>query len=141
MRTYTFIFMAAALAVGYGVSRSLPLTLLFGLALLWAYRKDSKRWHDKPNDELAVLVTGQDWRNWQAALEELQRREQDLAPYATHFVAGLVADSIHTRTASESMLKRFYPQLKEDLRGYSPMHDVAASRTRLAGLLERVGIE
>lgn len=126
------------MAIGYSLTRSYILTLLFGLALLWGYRKDTNRWRECSSEELSAQLTGNDWRLWQAAIGELKCRNEDIAPYAARFVQGLLADSTHERVACESILKKHYPTLKAELNGYSPMHDIAVSHEKLAGLLGRV---
>ncbi len=126
------------MAIAYSLTRSYLLALLFGLALLWGYRKDTNRWRERPGEELSAQLTGNDWRLWQAAIGELKRRNEDIAPYAARFVRGLVADTAHERVACESILKKHYPALKAELNGYSPMHELAVSREKLAGLLGKV---
>lgn len=137
-RIFPAIFIGAMIAIAYSLTRSSLLALLFGLALLWGYGKDTSRWRGRPSEELRAQLTADDWRLWQAAISELKRRNEDIAPYAARFVQGLLADSTHERVACESMLKKHYPALKAELNGYSPMHDVAVSREKLAGLLGRV---
>jgi hypothetical protein len=137
-RIFPAIFIGVMMMIGYGLTRSYILTLLFGLALLWGYRRDTSRWHNRTSEELSAMLTGDNWNLWPAAMDELKRRDEKIAPYAVRFVQGLVADSTHERVASESMLKKHYPALEAELNGYSPMQDVAVSREKLAGLLGRV---
>jgi hypothetical protein len=136
-RIFPAIFIGVMMAIGYSLTRSYILTILFGLALLWGYRKDTNRWREHSSEELRAQLTGNDWRLWQAAIGELKRRNEDIAPCAARFVQGLLANYTHERVACESILKKHYPALKTELNGYSPMHDVAVSREKLSGLLGR----
>ena len=117
-----------------------PLSVAFIALLIWAFRSDKKMWRQKPVAELVAMVESNEWKNWDAGLAELNRRGEDITRFIPHLVSHLVSDSRITRAAAEMMLKDYFPQLKPDLQGYSPSHDAAVCRQKIAPLLAKYGI-
>lgn len=143
MKKIVFFIIVAALVIWSFISHlALPLVVAIVAMAIWAFRSDTKMWKTKPTAELVAMVEGGEWRYWQTTLEELRRRGEDISRFTPRLVAGLVSDSVLSRTAADAALKDLFPDFKDHLKGYLPTHDIAASRQRLQPLLEkyRVGV-
>jgi len=141
MKKVLFFTVIGALVIWSFVSHlALPLAIALVAATVWAVRSDNQMWKTKPVSELIALVEGSDSNYWQTALEELQRRGEDISPYAPLLLRRLLVDSKFQRVAADTALKKLYPELKDHLRGFFPTDDVAKIRERLAPLLAKYGI-
>jgi len=75
MKKALFFTAVGALVVWSFVSHlALPLLVAIIAMGIWAFRSDKNMWKTKPATELVALIEGSEWRYWQTALEELQRR-------------------------------------------------------------------
>jgi hypothetical protein len=141
MKKILFFVAVGALVIWSFISHlALPLLVAIVAMAIWAFRSDTKMWKTKPTAELVAMIEGGEWRYWQTALEELRRRGEDISRFTPRLVSGLVSDSVLARTAADAALKDLFPELKEQLRGYLPTHDIAASRQRLEPLLAKYGV-
>jgi len=118
---------------------SIVIVILAIPLVVWALRTDRRRWTSKPREELAGILVSDDWKRWKLALKELGRRGEDTALYIPHLLPRLLADSRTVREAARIVLLNRFPELREALAPYRAADDVAVSRRKLAGLLERYG--
>ena len=141
MKKILFFIVVGALVIWSFISHlALPLVVAIVAMAIWAFRSDTKMWKTKPTPELVAMVEGGDWRYWETALEELRRRGEDISRFTPRLVAGLVSNSVMSRTAADAALKGLFPEFKDHLKGYLPTHDVAASRRQLESLLAKYGV-
>jgi hypothetical protein len=110
------------------------ITLLIG-----AYIYDQSRWRVRPREKLLEMIRAPDWRLHKAAMTELRRRGEDIAVFLPRFVLLLAADSRTERAAAETLIRKFYPQAAQELKGYSPIADVETCRVKIAPLVSRCG--
>ena len=142
MKKILFFIAIGALVIWSLVTYWAPPGIVAIVALvIWAFRSDTKMWKTKPTAELVALIEGNDWAQWQNALQELHRRGEDISRFTPRLVARLVSDSVLSRTAADAALKEVFPEFKEHLKGYLPTHAVTASRQRLEQLLVKYGVE
>lgn len=119
---------------------AVPLAAAIVLGIIWAYRSDRTLWRDKPTDQLVAILKGGEWAKWDAAIEQLQRRGENISLFIPRLVTALVSDSLMTRAAAEATLKKWFPEFKENLKGYLPSRDVGTSRKQLESLLARYDV-
>ncbi len=141
MKKFLFFIIVVALVIWSFFSHlALPLLVAIVAMAVWAFRSDTRMWQTKPTAELVAMVESGEWRYWQTALEELRCRGEDISRFTPRLVAGLVSDSVLTRTAAEVALKDLFPEFKDHLKGYLPTHDAATSRQRLEPILVKYGV-
>jgi hypothetical protein len=109
----------------------------FLVLLISAYVYDEWTWRVRPREKLVEIVRTPDWRLHTKAMVELRRRGEDLAVFLPCFLPLLATCSRTGRVAAESIVRKYYPQVAQELKGYSPIADVEACRERVTPLLAR----
>jgi hypothetical protein len=109
----------------------------FIVLLICAYFYDEWTWRVRPREKLTEMIRDTDWRLHPKAMAELRRRGEDLAVFLPRFLPLLAAGSKTQRVAAESIIRKYYLQVAQELEGYSPIADVEACRERVAPLLDR----
>ena len=122
---------------------SSTVAFVVGMALVGAWVWNRNRWGRKSDEELLALANAEDWRHWQDALEELQRRGADLAGHDRRLAAHLLSDSPFEREAARLALAALWPEWKQDLIacGYMSTQSPEESRTKLAPLFAHFHVE
>jgi len=98
------------------------------------YRHD---WRKKPLEDFTEHLDSRDWRRYEFAINELQRRGQDVSVYIPRVVSLLAADSKIQRAMGQRVIEKCFPEIAGEIKGYSYMADVAACREKAASLLSR----
>src|ERR1700694_2710482 len=105
--------------------------------VFWAMRADSRRWARKSREDLLGMIAADNWRYWQPALKELQRRGEDTSIHLPLLVPRLLADTRTAREAARITLVNQFPDLRDQLSDYRAAEEVDASGKKLALLLEK----
>ncbi len=104
------------------------------IAAWFLYRHD---WRKKPLEDFMQHLDSRDWRRYEFAIRELQKRGQDVSVYIPRVVSLLAADSKIQRAMGQRVIERCFPDIAGEIKGYSYLADVAACREKAAPLLSR----
>ncbi len=112
--------------------------ILAVLAILVAgwflYRHD---WKKKPLTDFTQHLEARDWRRYEFAICELQKRGQDVSAYLPRVISLLAADSKLQRAMGQRVIQKCYPEQAGEIAGSSPLQDTAVCRERVAALVAR----
>jgi len=98
------------------------------------YRHD---WKKKPLEDFTQHLDSRDWRRYEFAIRELQKRGQDASVYIPRVVSLLAADSKIQRAMGQRVIERCFPDLAGEIKEYSYLANVAICREKAASLLSR----
>jgi len=104
------------------------------IAAWFLYRHD---WRKKPLEDFTQHLDSRDWRRYEFAIRELQKRGQDASVYIPRVVSLLAADSKIQRAMGQRVIERCFPDLAGEIKEYSYLADVATCREEAAPLLSR----
>ena len=104
------------------------------IAAWFLYRHD---WRKKPLEDFTQHLDSRDWRRYEFAIRELQKRGQDASVYIPRVVSLLAADSKIQRAMGQRVIERCFPDLAGEIKEYSYLADVATCREKAASLLSR----
>ena len=94
-------------------------------------------WGRKPSEELIALLRGADWRYWQLALVELQRRRLAISPAIAELARHLIAGTRVQRIAARMALMKACAETRPYLQDYRTSEDEPARRRALEPLLAK----
>ena len=77
------------------------------IAAWFLYRHD---WKKKPLTDFTQHLDSRDWRRYEFAIRELQKRGQDVSVYLPHVVSLLAADSKIQRAMGQRVIEKCYPE-------------------------------
>ena len=98
------------------------------------YRHD---WKKKPLEDFTQHLDSRDWRRYEFAIRELQKRGQDASVYIPRVVSLLAADSKIQRAMGQRVIERCFPDLAGEIKEYSYLANVAICREKAASPLSR----
>ena len=94
-------------------------------------------WKKKPLEDFTKVLDSRDWRRYELAVRELQKRGQDVSIYIPGIVSLLVGDSKIQRAMGQRVLEKCFPVIAAEIKGYCYMENVAVCREKAAPLLAR----
>jgi hypothetical protein len=97
-------------------------------------------WGKKSTEELADILTGAEWRKWELALRELQRRGHDTSPTIKPLATRLLSGSKWERTAARIVLMNVYPETRPFLKNYDSEGDEATRRKSLEAFFAKYNV-
>ena len=104
------------------------------LAGWFLYRHD---WKKKPLTDFTQHLDSRDWRRYEFAIRELQKRGQDVSAYLPRVVSLLAAESKIQRAMGQRVIEKCFPEIAGEINGYSYVADVETCRDKAAPLLAR----
>lgn len=121
---------------------SSSIAFLIGVALVFFYMRSRPRWDQQTEQALVEQATGDDWRAWKPALQELQRRGVAIDAHVPRLAARLLSDSMLQRESARMALAELIPGWQQQLAacGYASSDAPAVAHIKLQPVFAHFGL-